>query len=97
MRRLFLALWLAVFSLQTADLFAILLPDQCVEGTDDVGSDQCPGNCARCVCCTRSPGVASPILVPIRCEIVTIAAVVPPPVRSSSAHPHDILHIPKTA
>jgi hypothetical protein len=95
--RLFIALWLAVVSIQSTDLLALIAPDSCADAGTGVGGadDPCEGDCARCVCCTR---------VPTRMPVVTVwdpapsSAGVPPTLidLSSNAAPRGILHVPKT-
>ena len=60
MGRLFLALWLALFAVQTCDLIAAIAPDGCVEDSGKA-NDQCPESCARCVCCARVSAFIPPM------------------------------------
>jgi hypothetical protein len=96
--RLFLAIWLGVFALDSGGVMTALAPDGCVElpggrGTDD----SCPDACSRCVCCMRlavavSPALAaSPVAAPAWTEwLVPVSPV-------SDASPRGILHVPKLA
>jgi hypothetical protein len=94
MGRLFLALWLALFAVQTCDVIAAIAPDGCVEesGAPD---DRCPESCARCVCCARvaaflPPGPAtSPVAGLVR------ATVAPPLDPSTTPSPRAVFHVPK--
>jgi hypothetical protein len=94
--RIFLALWLALFAVQASDLVAACAPDDCVEQSEEAAGDNCPDDCARCVCCARVPvfvphpvdnapsearaGLAGPAVI----DAVT------------SAEPRGILHVPRT-
>ena len=66
MVRLFLALWLAVFALQTTDLLTVVAPDGCAESTDASVPDDCRDGCLRCVCCARVPVFVTQNPVPVR-------------------------------
>jgi hypothetical protein len=95
--RLFLTVWLAAFAIQSTDLLALVVPDTCVEDASGSGSDQCPQNCARCVCCARlSVGILQALSgdpVDFAGEFVALT-----PIPSlTDAVPRGILHIPKTA
>jgi hypothetical protein len=93
--RLFLSAWLAVFALQSADAFTLLVPDDCgLLSSERRSSDPCPDGCARCVCCART---ALPSLSPTLArgdDVMTDAPLffVGPP---GSAHPPGIFHVPK--
>lgn len=96
MGRLFLALWLALFAVQTSDLIATVVPDECVESDAGTADDACPDDCARCVCCARVP-----VFVPHVAAVAAGEPIVPRPIPPSSdaatsAEPHGIFHIPKT-
>jgi hypothetical protein len=92
--RVWLAVWLALFTAQSADLVAILLPDECgIATAEDAGRDPCPDGCVRCVCCARvAVTVTAPDLTP-----GSEVALDPLPFigRLSLPHPHGILHVPK--
>jgi hypothetical protein len=94
--RLFLALWLAAFALQSADVFALVAPDGCAEfGQADGAGDGCPDeSCATCICCARRPG---PAARPLMLESEPPAIATPPVVITlfTSASPRPILHVPK--
>ena len=94
--RLFLAVWLVAFSLQSADVFALVAPDGCAElGQADGAGDRCPDDsCATCICCARRPG---PAATPVTLEFEPPAIAASPAVisLSSSASPRQILHVPK--
>ena len=94
--RLFLALWLAVFAVQTTELLTVVAPDGCTESSGGA-ADACRDGCLRCVCCARvsvfvtqspapptSPGLA-----------VTLAST---RVRSvADPGPRAVFHVPKTS
>jgi hypothetical protein len=94
---LFLALWLALFSVQSADIVALVAPDDCFDvGQSDDRQDPCPDFCPRCVCCVRI--AVSPSFGPrIGIEPPTIAVV--PVVLDSFTNPQPrvIFHVPKTS
>jgi hypothetical protein len=95
--RLFLTVWLAAFAIQSTDLLATVVPDSCVEDAPGSASDQCPQNCARCVCCARlSVGILQALSGdPIDCAGELVALTPIPPL--TDAIPRGIFHIPKTA
>jgi hypothetical protein len=92
--RLFLTLWLVLFSVQASDLLAVVVPDGCTE--EATGSaDPCADACLRCICCARpSLFVAQADLGDAPVTAVRVAA----PSRIDSftdALPRGILHVPK--
>jgi hypothetical protein len=93
--RLFIAVWLAVFTVQAADLLTIVAPDSCTEDVQGSAADPCADGCARCVCCARVPvflpqgGVASLDGALVR------TAPVPPLAPSTTPSPRGVLHVPK--
>jgi hypothetical protein len=95
--RLFLAVWLALFAVQSSDLVMVLAPDDCVQDTRGTSSDACGDDCARCVCCHRAPSlIASLTAAPTIARIVDFAAL-PFDTDRPSAEPHRILHVPKAS
>ena len=94
-RCLFVA-WLAVFTLQTADVFALVLPDGCVEALEGPQtSDTCQDNCARCVCCARA--LLTPIVPDTSpADEVHETSALQLVVHVRSAHPLGIFHPPET-
>lgn len=93
--RLFLAVWLAAFAVQSTDLLASVLPDDCVEDTRGSGTDPCSENCARCVCCTRLPVFVPQVLVSPAREVLVDAEAIPLIAPATTAHPRGVLHVPK--
>jgi hypothetical protein len=93
--RLFLALWLVLFTVQASDLLAVVMPDGCTE--EATGSaDPCADACLRCICCAR------PALFVAQADMGDAAA---PAVRaaaparidsSTDTVPRGILHVPKS-
>ena len=97
MSRTVLALWLALFAVQSSDLLAVVAPDGCVEDARGSIPDPCPDRCAHCVCCARVP-----TLLPSAVPVVSIAPgteiAVPPFVASrSTAEPGRVFHVPKAS
>ena len=93
--RLFLALWLAVFTVQTTDLLTVVAPDGCTESTDASAPDDCRDGCLRCVCCARLPVFVPQTPVPIA---VSAFVIDDPLVRVRSVAdpgPRAIYHVPK--
>jgi len=95
--RLFLALWLAAFALQTTDLLTVVAPDRCIESTGASTADDCRDGCLRCICCARVS-----VFVTQSCAPVTSPglAVIPTasrvrPVADPGARA--IYHVPKTS
>ena len=95
--RLFLALWLAVFAVQSTELLTVVAPDGCVESTGGSATDDCRDGCLRCVCCARvaafvtqshtpagAPGLATtPIALRVR--------------PAADPGPRAIYHVPKAS
>ena len=94
--RLFLALWLAVFAVQTTELLTVVAPDSCTESSGSA-TDACRDGCLRCVCCARvsvfltqghAPGAAPGLAVtPASTRVRPVAD----PGRRA------IFHVPKTS
>ena len=93
--RLFLAVWLAAFAVQSTNLLASVIPDDCVEDTSDSAADPCSDNCARCICCARIPVFVPYVLAATPAELPVIAAPHPPLTPSTTASPRGVLHVPK--
>lgn len=97
MGRLFLAVWLAVFAFQVADLGAILSPDDCVLSVSENSSnDPCPDGCVRCVCCARTSIPASPVIAVGPADTEVTLKPLTPADPFSNAHPLGIFHVPKS-
>jgi hypothetical protein len=94
--RLFLAAWLALFAIQSSDLLAAVVPDDCVEETRGSAADPCSENCARCVCCARIPVFVPQALVPTPTDALTVADAQPPLAPSTTAAPRGVFQVPKT-
>ena len=94
--RLFLALWLALFAVQTSDLIAAVSPDECVESRGGAADDACPDSCARCLCCARGPVFVPHAAVPAAGEPMVPLPVPPSSDSATSGEPHGIFHVPKT-
>ena len=95
--RVFLVLWLALFSVQASGVLAAVAADDCVEFAVDERTDACPDICPRCICCARMTVVPSPLAAPCAAAVPTDApqtSVVP---RITTAHPPSILHVPKAS
>jgi hypothetical protein len=94
---LFLAVWLAAFTVQTTDALTWLARDTCTEETRGSAADPCDDGCPRCVCCARVP-VFIPAVVPVAVAVNgTETAAFPPIEPSSTPSPHRIYHVPKRA
>ena len=95
MVRLFLAVWLVAFVVQSTDLLASIIPDDCVEDTRGSAADPCSENCARCVCCARVPVFVPQLSASAPSDTLVIANTLPPIDRPTSPTPRGILHVPK--
>lgn len=94
--RLFLAIWLGVFTLESGGVLAALIPDECVELLDSRGTDDaCPDTCPRCVCCMRLAVVVSPALAGSATADAAWTDWLAPVSPSSDPSPRGILHVPK--
>ena len=93
--RLFLALWLAAFAVQTTDLVAAVVPDECTEDTRGSAGDPCSDDCARCVCCARLPVFVPQVVGSTPLGVLDTADPLPPVAPSTSPLPRGILHVPK--
>jgi hypothetical protein len=96
MRRLVLAVWLALFASQTAGLMAAVAPDGCVEDGRGSASDSCPDSCARCLCCARVPPLVTPLVSEISAAPLTGPALPSTNSSATSADPGGIFHVPRT-
>ena len=94
--RLFLAFWLAAFAVQSTDLLATVIPDECVEDTRRSAADPCPQNCARCVCCARGPIYVPQVVASPAADVLIGALPLPAIDAPTSAFRPRILHVPKT-
>lgn len=93
--RLFLALWLALFAVQTTELIAVVSPDGCIESSAGSPDDACPDACARCICCAR----VAVIILDLAPEGTPVPVTrVRPPAPSNLVPdpcPRRILHVPR--
>ena len=94
--RLFLALWLAVFAVQTTDLWAVVAPDGCTESTDASAPDDCRDGCLRCVCCARVPVFVTQNPVPAASPGFVIAGAIVRELPIADPASRAIYHVPKT-
>jgi len=94
--RLFLALWLAVFALQTTDLLTVVAPDGCIESTGASTPDDCRDGCLRCVCCARVPVFVSQSWVPAASPGFVLAASSARERPLADPGPRAIYHVPKS-
>ena len=94
--RLFLAVWIVLFSVQASELLAAVVPDDCVEDVRGTDEDPCPDNCARCVCCAGLPVSVTPPPGRVPAEAMVATATGLPGDFFVSHDPHGILHVPKT-
>jgi hypothetical protein len=93
--RLFLTVWLAGFVVQSTDLLASIIPDDCVEETRGSAFDPCPENCARCVCCARVPVFVPQVHAAAPTAAPGVADLLPPIDRPMNPAPRGILHVPR--
>lgn len=93
--RVFLALWLVLFAVQTSDLIAVVSPDECVDAGAGAPGDACPDSCARCICCARVPVVVLP--APIDAAPAAVASADRPASvdPATDPAPRGILHVPR--
>jgi hypothetical protein len=92
--RLFLALWLALFAVQTTDLLAVVAPDTCTEETRGTASDPCKDGCPRCLCCARA-ATFIPAFPRLLAAAVAHFEAVPPLDPTTTPSPRGIFHVPK--
>ena len=95
--RIFLACWLAVFALQSADVLALVAPDGCFETAEGGDDDGCPDQgCPRCLCGARIP---VPLTTTVTAGLEPPAVLAPPVFLppATAASPRRILHVPKSA
>jgi hypothetical protein len=95
--RLFLAVWLAAFTVQTTDFLTWVAPDTCTEDVRGSDADPCPDGCARCQCCARVLAYVSQAGTSAFGEHVTGARLLPPLDPFTIPSPHGVLHIPKNS
>ena len=95
MLRVFLTLWLAAFAVQSTELLASVVPDDCVEDTRGSDGDPCQENCARCVCCARVPIFILHVELPAAAVLVKTVSL-PRLERPTASFPPSIYHVPKT-
>lgn len=93
--RLFLALWLAVFAVQTTDLVALVAPDECTERSGASAPDDCRDGCLRCVCCARVPVFEAHSKLPAGTPAPTITNAVMRIRPVPDPGPRAIYHVPK--
>lgn len=97
MARLFLAVWLAAFAVQTSDILMVVAPDTCTEDVQGSAADPCPDGCPRCFCCARVPAFIPFALAIDLPEPATLAVQLPPLDPSTTASPRGVLHVPKSS
>jgi hypothetical protein len=93
--RLFLAVWLAAFVVQSTDLLASIVPDDCVEDTRGSSTDPCQQNCARCICCARLPIFVPQVEESAPSEVLGVPDPLSPVDHVTTPAPRGILHVPK--
>ena len=95
--RVFLALWLAAFTIQATDVLIAAAPDACTQETRDTSSDQCPDACLRCLCCARVAAFVPHLPQPAQRPLVIRAIHAAPLAPSTTPSPHGILHVPRAS
>ncbi len=93
--RLFLALWLAVFTVQATDLLAVVAPDRCAESTDASAPDDCRDGCLRCICCARVPVFVAQNPAPATSPGFVIAEAIVPERPIADPASRAIYHVPR--
>jgi hypothetical protein len=94
--RVFLAVWLAAFTLQTTEVLAVIAADTCAEDVLGSVADPCPEGCPRCVCCARI-SASVPQVMRAFVEHVKPTRPVPPLAPSTTPRPHKVFHVPKNS
>ena len=95
--RLFLAIWLAAFAVQTTDLLTVVAPDDCTEETRGSAADPCDDGCARCMCCARVSVFIPQLAATDAGPVAEVAVLLAPLDRLTTPIPHAIFHVPKLA
>jgi hypothetical protein len=95
--RLFLAVWLAAFAVQTAGVLTLTAPDTCTEDVRGSANDPCADGCPRCLCCARIPAFVPQAASDLTVQHVSFSAPLPPLDPATTASPHRIYHVPKTS
>ena len=90
-------MWLAAFTLQAADVLALVVPDTCTAETAGSANDPCPDACPRCLCCARVTVFISSLVESAATEVAGSARFPVPLEPSTTASPLGIFHIPKTS
>jgi hypothetical protein len=93
--RVFLAVWLAAFAIQTTDLLTLVAPDTCTEAIQGSAQDPCPEGCPRCLCCARVPAFEPQAAGEAPVEAVSRASIVPPRLPATTPSPHRVFHVPR--
>jgi hypothetical protein len=92
--RLFLAVWLAAFAVQTTDVLAAVAAETCDEESG-AAFDPCPEACAHCLCCARVTA-SMPQNPPVPLGADGQRGGTPAPLDpSTTASPHGVYHVPK--
>jgi hypothetical protein len=98
--RLFLAIWLAAFVVQTTELLAFVAPDDCTasaeeSSTGESSADPCPDACLRCVCCARVPAFFPQVALAGPDQPTARPSAFSPLDPTTTPSPHRIYHVPK--
>ena len=99
-RRTLVLLIVVLCAVQSTQLIAFIAPDDCLElssGGNQGEDDDCPTQCARCLCCARRP-----LPVPEASVHAPDAQMAPSTVPvdllvQSSGSPQDVFHVPRTS
>jgi hypothetical protein len=92
--RVLLIVWLAAFAVQSTELLAAVVPDDCVEDVRGT-TDDCPQSCARCVCCARLPIFVTKAPAPAVLDVPARPVADSTPDSMPAADPRGVLHVPK--
>jgi hypothetical protein len=93
--RLFLAVWVVLFSVQATDLVAAVAPDSCTEATSGSAGDACGDACPRCVCCARVAPVVPQAVATMPVDGMVRSDATSPPRRVLNPSVRHIYHVPK--
>ena len=96
--RLFLAVWLAAFAVQTTDLLALVAPDECTEDVQGSAADPCPDGVRAVRVLRPSAGLrATGHHGPRRPTPQPRLSLLPPLDPFTAASPQGIFHVPKNS
>jgi hypothetical protein len=95
--RLFLALWLAVFAVQSTELLTVVAPDECTENSSTSAGDACRDGCLRCICCARVPVFVTQVSTGSAAPAVAVTEAIMRARAVADPTPRAIYHVPKAS